>query len=79
MRRSKFSRKPRPVARNCYFCENHIEPDYKDTTILSKYLTERGKILGKSRTGLCSKHQRAVQKAVKYARHIALLPFVVRA
>jgi small subunit ribosomal protein S18 len=56
-----------------------MEPDYKDITLLSKYLTERGKILGRARTGVCSKHQRAIEQAIKYARHVALLPFIVRA
>jgi small subunit ribosomal protein S18 len=56
-----------------------MEPDYKDITLLGKYLTERGKILGRARTGVCSKHQRAIEKSIKYARHVALFPFIVRA
>jgi small subunit ribosomal protein S18 len=79
MRPNKFTKKLRPVARNCHFCDDKTEPNYKDTAILSKYLTERGKILGRARTGVCSKHQRAIGMAIKYARHVGLLPFVVRA
>ncbi|HUD18931.1 MAG TPA: 30S ribosomal protein S18 [Patescibacteria group bacterium] len=79
MRSSRFTKKLRPVAKNCHFCNNKIEPDYKDTMLLSKYITERGKILGRSRTGICSKHQRSLQLAIKYARHVAFLPFLVRA
>lgn len=69
----------RPVARNCQFCDNKTEPNYKDVSTLGKYLTERGKILGRSRTGICSKHQRALENSIKLARHVALLPFIVRA
>ena len=69
----------RPVARNCQFCDNKTEPNYKDVSTLGKYLTERGKILGRSRTGICAKHQRALENSIKLARHVALLPFIVRA
>jgi len=79
MRPSRTPKRIRPVARNCQFCNNKIEPNYKDTTVLAKYMTERGKILGRTRTGVCSKHQRRVEQAIKRARHLALLPFIVRA
>ena len=73
------SMKIRPVAKDCPFCHGHTEPDYKEVTVLTRYLSERGKLLPQTRTGLCSTHQRAVAQAVKRARHVALLPFVVRA
>ena len=79
MRPMKQNKRLRPVARNCHFCDNKMEPDYKDVTLLGKYITERGKLLGRSRTGICSKHQRSLETAVKYARHVAFLPFLVRA
>ena len=72
-------RRERPVAKNCPFCANKTEPDYKEVSGLNKYVTERGKLLGRARTGVCAKHQRAITIAVKRARHVALLPFVVRA
>lgn len=75
----KQNKRLRPVARNCHFCDNKMEPDYKDVSLLGKYLTERGKLLGRSRSGVCSKHQRALENSVKLARHVALLPFLVRA
>ncbi len=65
--------------RNCLFCATKSEPDYKDPMTLGKYLTERGKILALTKTGVCSSHQRTLAQAVKRARHVALLPFVVRA
>ncbi|MBU1326761.1 30S ribosomal protein S18 [Patescibacteria group bacterium] len=69
----------RPVPRNCLFCNTKSEPDYKDVGILQKYVTERGKLLGRGRTGMCCKHQRRLARSVKHARHVALLPFVIRA
>ncbi|MEK7119872.1 MAG: 30S ribosomal protein S18 [Patescibacteria group bacterium] len=79
LRKSRFIKKERPVAKNCPFCKGKTEPDYKEVGMLSRYTSERGKILGRSRTGICSKHQRAVTQAIKRARHVALLPFIVRA
>ncbi len=69
----------RPVAKNCPFCNQKTEPNYKDLPILEKYVTERGKLLGRAKTGICAKHQRHVTTEVKRARHMALLPFIVRA
>lgn len=79
MKPKKKQKRLRPVARNCNFCDNNVSPDYKDVTMLSKFLTERGKVLGQSRTGICSRHQRDVMRVIKQARQVALLPFVVRA
>ncbi len=80
MKRSgKFIKKLRPVPTNCPFCAAKTNPDYKDAGLLGKYVTERGKILGRARTGLCAKHQRRIEQAIKRARFVALLPFVVRA
>lgn len=79
MKRRFDKRRERPVAKNCPFCANKTVPDYKEVGVLGKYVTERAKILGRARTGVCAKHQRAITIAVKHARHVALLPFVVRA
>ena len=49
--------------------------DYKDVRLLQRYISERGKIVPRRISGLCAKHQRSVQLAVKRARNIALLPF----
>ncbi len=60
----------------CKFCENNINYiDYKNVQILLPYIPERGKILPKRISGVCSKHQRMLSKAIKRARHIALLPY----
>nr|BBK20301.1 ribosomal protein S18 [Cryptomonas curvata] len=52
--------------------------DYKDVELLSKFLTEQGKILPRRVTGLTTKQQTKLTKAVKRARILALLPFVSR-
>jgi len=62
--------------RVCSFCEDKIEPSYKNIDALRRKITERGKILPRRVTGVCAKHQRALATEVKRARHIALLPFV---
>ena len=52
------------------------EINYKDTSLLKQFVTERGKILPRRITGLSSKQQRHLTKAIKRARCIALMPFV---
>jgi small subunit ribosomal protein S18 len=52
--------------------------DYKDVELQSKFLTEQGKILPRRVTGLTTKQQTKLTKAVKRARILALLPFVSR-
>lgn len=69
----------REVPKECYFCKEKKNPDFMDFEILRKFISERGKIQGRQRTGICSKHQRKITVAVKRARLLALLPFVVRA
>ncbi|HKC05134.1 MAG TPA: 30S ribosomal protein S18 [Patescibacteria group bacterium] len=64
-----------PVPRNCPFDKNGTAPDYKDIELLQKYVSDRAKILGKDRTGICAKHQRMMSVAIKRARHLGLLPY----
>jgi len=60
----------------CYFCVKNIkEIDYKDTELLQRFISGSGKIRSKTRTGLCSKHQRKVAKEIKRARHLGLLAY----
>ena len=59
-----------------YIAANKIEyVDYKDTELLSRFVSERGKILPRRITGNCAKHQRALTVAIKRARAKALLPY----
>lgn len=50
--------------------------DYKDVETLEKFITERGKILPRRITGVSHQYQQLLKKAIKQARHVALLPFV---
>ena len=63
---------------NCPFCKSKTSPDYKDVETLSKYVSDRAKVLGKARTGICAKHQRRISVAIKRARHLGLLPYTPR-
>jgi small subunit ribosomal protein S18 len=61
----------------CRFCaDSSLEIDYKDWKALKYFITERGKIIPRRISGTCAKHQRALTRAVKRARTIALLPYV---
>jgi small subunit ribosomal protein S18 len=63
--------------RTCYFCEEGIDHiDYKDIDTLQQFLTDRGKIRSRRQTSTCAQHQRQLARAVKRARHLALIPFV---
>ena len=76
--------KRRPMRRRkkvCVFCSSKENAetviDYKDANLLRKYISERGKILPRRITGNCAKHQRELTVAVKRARQLALIPYVV--
>ncbi|HED09520.1 MAG TPA: 30S ribosomal protein S18 [Caldithrix abyssi] len=63
--------------RNCPFTEaGIIYIDFKDEKLLKKYLTEQGKIIPRHTSGASAKMQRQLARAVKRARHLALIPFV---
>ncbi|MCP4359883.1 MAG: 30S ribosomal protein S18 [Chloroflexi bacterium] len=61
----------------CAFCVDRTKHiDYKQPDVLQRYMNEYGRIRPRRQTGTCAKHQRALAKAIKRSRHIALLPFV---
>lgn len=64
-------KKPCPVA-----ASGIVHIDYKDTELLQKFVTDRGKILPRRITGVCAKNQRLITKAINQARHMALMSFV---
>ena len=76
MKKRKSPKFVRPVQTKCTFCESDTSPDYKNHEVLKSSMTSRGKILGRTRTGVCQKHQRRLGLAVKRARHLARLPYV---
>jgi small subunit ribosomal protein S18 len=62
--------------RVCQFCTDHnVVIDYKQVEMLRRYVTEEGKIRPRRQTGTCARHQRALAKAIKRARHLALLHY----
>ncbi|OGO63450.1 MAG: 30S ribosomal protein S18 [Chloroflexi bacterium RBG_19FT_COMBO_55_16] len=62
--------------RVCQFCTDHsIVIDYKQAELLRRYISDDGKIRPRRQTGTCAKHQRELARAIKRARHLALLPF----
>jgi|SRR5579859_4971567 len=63
----------------CKFCVEKIDSiNYKDVRLLSGFVAERGKIVPRRLTGVCTPHQRRLSAAIKQARNIALLPFAAR-
>lgn len=62
----------------CRFCVDHMRGvDYKDIGRLRMYISERGKIEPRRKTGACARHQRGVATAIKRARHLAMLPYTL--
>ena len=66
-------------AKVCQFCkEKATWVDYKDTQLLRKFMSDRGKIRARRVTGTCAQHQADVATAIKNAREMALLPYAAR-
>ena len=62
--------------RACVMCvEKMTSVDYKDFSFLRRFLSDRGRIESRRKSGTCAKHQRALAQAIKRARHLALLPY----
>jgi len=63
----------------CKFCTEKIDAiPYRDVRLLQQFVAERGKIVPRRLTGVCTTHQRRLTRAIKQARNIALLPFAAR-
>ena len=73
-------RAPFPVRRKvCRFCAEKVRDiDYKQIQVLRTFITDSGKILSSRITGSCAGHQRQLARAIKRARNLALLPYVVK-
>jgi len=64
--------------RSCYFCHNPGDKiDFKNDKQMLRHVDDLGKIVNRNRTGLCALHQRHMTLAVKRARHLAMIPFVM--
>ena len=64
--------------RACAYCKDKNEPNYKDVPSLRRFTTEKGKIIPRSKTGICAKHGRFLSSEIKKARYMALLPFTLK-
>ena len=75
-----FKKRRREIPQNleCYYCKLEGKPDYKEVLKLKRFISDRGKIIAKSRTGTCTMHQRKLTYEIKKARFLALLPFTER-
>jgi small subunit ribosomal protein S18 len=59
----------------CPFCKGSMRIDYKDASMLSRYVSGQGKIVSRRRSRTCAKHQRGLAQAIKRARYLAMLPY----
>lgn len=76
--RQQHARRRRYYARRkvCAFCVDQIKHiDYKNTDLLQRFMSDQYKIEGRRKTGVCARHQRELARAIKRARHLAMLPF----
>ena len=75
MSRRPFFRRPK----SCPFSgRNAPKIDYKDVKLLSRFISERGKIVPRRITAVSSKNQRVLARAIKRARNLALIPFLIK-
>ena len=66
----------KPKKKVCGFCKDKVASvDYKDTTLLRKFISDRGKIRARRVTGVSAQQQREIARAIKNAREMALLPY----
>jgi small subunit ribosomal protein S18 len=65
--------------KSCFFCQEKMEQiDYKEAYMLRRFMNSQGKIYPPKRHGTCTRHQRMLTNAIKKARTMALIPFVVK-
>ena len=82
LERKAKKRRPEPQMRRmkkkvCFFCQERIDVvDWKDISLLRKYLSDRAKIRSRRVNGNCPRHQRQVAKAIRNAREMALLSYL---
>jgi small subunit ribosomal protein S18 len=63
----------------CHFCDQKMEKiDYKDAYLLRRFMNSQGKIYPPKRHGTCTRHQRMLATAIKRARVMAYVPFVIK-
>lgn len=73
---SKTRKKRMVTPDRCPVCESNTPIDYKDVYRLKRFMSRRGRMIPRSRSGACAKHQRQIATAIKRARQMAMLPYV---
>ena len=67
------------MKKQCFFCSQNLKDiDYKESELLKRFISGQAKIIDPYYTGICTRHQRKLARAIKRARILALLPFVRR-
>jgi small subunit ribosomal protein S18 len=74
----RMPRKSIKFQKDCAFCKNSLDLDYKNIELLSRHVNSRGRITSRRVSGNCAKHQRKIASEVKRARFLNLLPYVGR-
>lgn len=74
-RRGFGGRRPSRRKVDPFLADKTLELDWTDPQLLSRFISERGKIVPRRVTGLCAKNQRRIRKAIKRARHLGILPY----
>ena len=65
--------------KDCFFKQNNITHiDYKDVSVLKKFVNPNGRMISPDRSGVSNKHQRKLAQAIKRARFMALMPYINR-
>lgn len=65
-------------AKQCHFCTNNVKDiDYKETEVLKNFIDPHARIIKHRKTAVCSLHQRQLATAIKRAREMALLPYLI--
>jgi small subunit ribosomal protein S18 len=63
--------------KQCFFCSQNVDDvDYKDVTLLPRFMSLQAKILPAKKTGLCRKHQKRLSRAIKRARYLGLIKYI---
>lgn len=70
--------KRRGREKGCSYCKTNTSPSWMDYEKMREFLSPRSRIIAAQFSGVCSKHQRKLSRAIKQARHLALLPFTTQ-
>jgi small subunit ribosomal protein S18 len=67
------------MTKHCFFTKNDIKDiNYKDVELLGQFINPYGRMKTRRYTGVCGKHQRELAAAIKYARFMGLMPYIVK-